>query len=248
MSAEAALCTTPELGWRSGLGNLWSKDSHRWWGHWNWLRQSLIWLFLLNGFLTIALVSLGYRGSAALGVSMIEASFVFVVSFFSLFIGIGAIIQAQGAIIDDRQRGTAAWILSKPTSRSAFILAKCAVLPGMLLTMVVLPGLVAVLQISLMIGQLLPITMMLMLLGWLAAALGFYFFMTLLLGTLFLRRTLVLGLALFVLMVLTQAAQLIPHALVTHQFMLPVGLVLALAGGGALCLLLAVMRFASEEF
>jgi ABC-2 type transport system permease protein len=41
-----------------------------------------------------------------------------------LFTPIGGIITMQGSIIDEKKSGTAAWILSKPVSRTAFIIAK----------------------------------------------------------------------------------------------------------------------------
>jgi ABC-type transport system involved in multi-copper enzyme maturation permease subunit len=41
-----------------------------------------------------------------------------------LFGPIGVAVLAQGAIVGEKQSGTAAWVLSKPVSRSAFILAK----------------------------------------------------------------------------------------------------------------------------
>ena len=60
-----------------------------------------------------------------------------------LFGIVGVVILAQDEIIQERQSGTAAWILSKPAARSAFILTKLlSNLFGALIFIVVLPGLV----------------------------------------------------------------------------------------------------------
>ena len=60
----------------------------------------------------------------------------------AVFIGIpGVIILAQDEIIQEKQSGTAAWIISKPAARSAFILTKLlSNLIGALVFIVALPG------------------------------------------------------------------------------------------------------------
>ena len=248
MSHNALLHPVKAQGWRSGLTNLWRKEQQQWWGNWNWLKQSAVWLLLLNGFYTIMLLALTHSGKTAAGMSTESAGLVFTVSFLALFINVGTVIQAQGAILDEKLRGTVAWILSKPISRGAFVLAKCAPLPGMLLLIALVPGLVAVLQLSLALGQMLPLMTMLLLLGWLAASLLFFFGLTLLLGTLFNSRAPVIGIALLVVMLVSQLAQQLPPALVAQQFLLPILVELALIGSAALCLLGAILRFTREEF
>ena len=62
---------------------------------------------------------------------------------------IGAIIMGQEEVLDEKQSGTAAWILSKPVSRVAFILAKVtANAIGILIIMVLLEGALAYRLIS----------------------------------------------------------------------------------------------------
>ncbi len=64
---------------------------------------------------------------------------------------IAAIIMGQDAIQGERLSGTAAWVLSKPLRRPAFILAKLiAHGVGFLATWVVLPGAVAYLEFALL--------------------------------------------------------------------------------------------------
>jgi ABC-2 type transport system permease protein len=59
-------------------------------------------------------------------------------------LSIGIIVMMQDAIIEEKQMGTAAWILSKPVSRQAFLSAKLvASVVGMICLMVIPSALVA---------------------------------------------------------------------------------------------------------
>jgi len=56
----------------------------------------------------------------------------------------GVAVKAQDALIGEKRSGTAAWVLSKPISRYAFLLAKLAAdLIGILMTMVIVQGVIA---------------------------------------------------------------------------------------------------------
>jgi Beta-lactamase len=58
MQTNLTLQPTSERGWRKGLANLWHKESHLWWGTWQWLIHVGIWAFLLNGLYGIVLLAL----------------------------------------------------------------------------------------------------------------------------------------------------------------------------------------------
>ena len=76
-------------------------------------------------------------GRAALGLTVF-----FAVA--GIALPIGAIIMGQEEVLDEKRSGTAAWILSKPVSRVAFILAKVtANAIGILIIMVLLEGALA---------------------------------------------------------------------------------------------------------
>jgi hypothetical protein len=61
--------------------------------------------------------------------------------FGGLFAAAGVAIKAQDALIGEKRSGTAAWVLSKPISRYAFLLAKFAAdVIGVLITMVIVQG------------------------------------------------------------------------------------------------------------
>jgi ABC-2 type transport system permease protein len=72
--------------------------------------------------------------------------------------GVGVIIIAQGAILDEKQSGTLAWVLSKPVTRTAFFVAKLLANGiAIILIMVVLQCAVAYIQLSLAGEQALPL-------------------------------------------------------------------------------------------
>jgi ABC-2 type transport system permease protein len=102
---------------------------------------------------------------------------------------IGVVIMTQDAIILEKQTGTAAWVLSKPASRTAFILSKLAAsFVGILITIIIVQGAVAYLQIYLATGAALPVLPFLGALGVTFLCLLFYLSLTLMLGTIFNAR------------------------------------------------------------
>ena len=142
MAGNDAFILAYTHGWRGGLRNLLGAEFGKWFRTNMWWIQSLIWIAVINGVLAGLLWSEGE-------VDALEAA-----AFFSLFMGlfptIAIIIIMQDALVGEKESGTAAWVLSKPVSRSAFVLSKLvANLVGVLITMVLLPSLVAYLQISL---------------------------------------------------------------------------------------------------
>jgi ABC-2 type transport system permease protein len=119
--------------------------------------------------------------------------FVQLMAWFPMF---AVIVITQGAIIGEKQSGTAAWIMSAPVSRSAFILAKLvANAIGFFVTIILVQGLVAYVQLSLSDGSPLPLAPYLVLLALLSLYLLFYLALTLMLGAFFDSRGPVLGIA-----------------------------------------------------
>jgi ABC-2 type transport system permease protein len=102
---------------------------------------------------------------------------------------IAVVAKTQGSIIGEKQLGTAAWVLSKPASRRAFVLAKLAVHFRWLLVVTLLFPAVVFYGLMTAISTLPPPP--LLFLGGLAIlALGllFYLALSLLLGTVFESR------------------------------------------------------------
>ncbi len=259
MQANGTLRPTNERGWRRGLANLWYKESHLWWGTWQWLIHVGLWAFLLNGLYGIVLFAVIHAPAEARTPEPGLTFFGFGLFLFTIltliFTGAGAIILAQGTIIGEKQSGTAAWVLSKPVSRAAFLLAKCAYLPGMLLTMLMIPWIVAILETWLVTRQIPSLTIMLPLLGWQVSSLVFFFCLTLLLGTLCRGRTLTAGISLLVLVLLNQLVMstlkvgiTMTRDIISGQFLFPLQVIIALLCGAGICLFIAIKRFEREEF
>src|SRR5438132_398910 len=184
-------------GWSSGFANMLRKELRDWWRTRFWVVQSLIWLAVLNGLVALA----AFSRSATLGgpgpATGLQAFFVIS----PLFGPIGVAVLAQGAIVGEKQSGTAAWVLSKPVSRSAFILAKLLALGvGISAIVVALQGLVAFALSAAATGSspAAPVPYAFAL-GLLALHLAFYITLALMVGTLFGSRGAVIGIALGVL-------------------------------------------------
>ena len=184
MASNNVFQPVAERGWRTGFPNLFRKENRDWWGTRSWLKRAIVWTAILIGILATVLTApmendaslLLIGGRAALGITV----------FFTLAgaaLPIGAIIAGQGEVRDEKQSGTAAWILSKPVSRVAFILAKVtANAIGILIIMVLLEGALAYLLISIVTGTTLPILPYLGALGALYLSVMFYFLLSLLLS------------------------------------------------------------------
>lgn len=155
---QMTLETSKARSWRMGFANLFARESSKWWRSHRWWMQALIWLVILNGFVAFSLFVLpGIMEQAAstsneelptqaeLFVEMLHGFF----NISIVALPIGVIILVQGQVIKEKQTGTAAWILSKPVSRSAFILAKLlADALGILLILILLQFTIAYIQFS----------------------------------------------------------------------------------------------------
>lgn len=204
-AAPAALLPREDPGWRSGFGALLRLELRAWWGRPFWLVQSVIWLVVVDGFLASVLGS-GGEGSRPLPLS--DALFGYFLAG-SLFTVLGVIVLLQNAVIGERERGTAAWILSKPVSRGAFLAAKLiAQTIGIVITMTAVPAPLAYLIIAHALGHGPPAgPFMASFVGLEGLYLLFYVAFTLMLGAMVRSRGVVIGAALALLALLTQLAK-----------------------------------------
>ena len=171
-----------------GLANMLAKENVAWWRTRRWWIQSLIALFFLNFFMALNL-SIGGLSNAVNGFLLIAG----------VVAPVAAIIMGQDAIQGERFSGTAAWVLSKPIQRPAFILAKLiAHGVGLLATWVVLPGVVAILELTVFSKVHLPVPGFVGAMGLIYLNLLFYLTLALMLATLFQGRGPALGIPLFV--------------------------------------------------
>lgn len=238
-----------------GLGNLWRREGRSAWGGFRWLFAAAIWLLIVDG-ITAASAAAPLTPSdtsGVNGVTHLTLDLFFWLLFTLIFTCSGMIISAQNQIIGERQSGTAAWIMSKPVSASAFILARCAALPKLLLTQVGLPFALALVIIGGIAGAVPALSPTLFAVA-LAVGLNIFFYcMTLLLGTLFRSRAPVLAISFFGLFAVLQASGTpLLRLIVNVDIGQGIGAALALVVGvflaAALLLWGAIWRFGREEF
>jgi ABC-2 type transport system permease protein len=171
------------------LGNLIDNASARWWKTRTWWVQILIWGGLIGFILgSILFGTADFKlqdGVAVYGI------------FAGMFPAVAVVIIMQGVLVGEKRDGTAAWVLSKPASRTAFILSKLVANGlGVLVTMVVLPGVVAYVLFFIRLKGALDPLAFLEALGVLFLNLLFYLTLTLMLGALFDGRGAVIGIGL----------------------------------------------------
>jgi ABC-type Na+ transport system ATPase subunit NatA len=122
-------------------------------------------------------------------------------------------VMEQGAIVREKQLGTAAWILSKPVSRSAFVLAKfVAYTVGFVSLAIVLPSAIFYGESLLLAGRAPELAPFLTAIALMAVHTLFYLALTLLLGTLFNTRGPIAGIAMGMLFAGFLPPNLIPQA------------------------------------
>ncbi len=175
----------------------------------------------------------------------------------------GVVILAHGTIIAERQLGTAAWILSKPVARNAFVLAKFVAYGlAMLVLALALPGLVAYAALSLEAGAPLDVVRFATGVGMLALGLLWFLALTLMLGTLTSARGIVLTVPLILLVAGDMLIMLWPTLAELGPWMVGRMALLVAEGGPLLSpwplastalgtaafLAVALWRFGREEF
>jgi ABC-2 type transport system permease protein len=177
MSSNSAFQHVNEHGWRVGFANLFRKENRDWWGTRSWLVQAIIWTAILIGVLATVLFA-PMEDEPAGGKAVLGLMVFFVMA--GIALPIGTIIMGQEEVLDEKRSGTAAWILSKPVSRIAFILAKVAANAiGILLIMVLLEGALAYGLIAIVTGKTFPVLPYLGALGVLYVEIMFYFLLSL---------------------------------------------------------------------
>jgi ABC-2 type transport system permease protein len=266
MSMPQALEPIARTSQLPAFENLLRKELHRWWGTRRWWVQILAWLLVINGTLAlllwvVPLLSAQETARSGEPMEVLPEGKELFTAFHGLLGAIGVMIVAQSGIIGERQTGTAAWILSKPVSRSTFILTKfISDSLGIFVTMVAVQAMVAYLlewaamgtpaSVGRYAGASILLTLNLL----------FYLAVVMMLGTLFQSRGPILGLSfglLFFQYLFTEVniATFLPGwlpklatAFIAGQplpFITPIITTVILI---ALCIAVAIWRFEREEF
>ena len=161
-----------DSGWRMGFKPLLKKEVKTWFGTNVWWQQALLWSLILVMF-------------GSVGIGDPETGFFIFYMMATIFPSIAVIIISQARILEEKRFGSAEWVLSKPVSRTAFILAK--LIPaaiGFSFSMIFIPGILFYL-VALAVGSTVPITSFLLslvplmlwqiFLSWLTMCVGTFF-------------------------------------------------------------------------
>ncbi|MDA4125148.1 MAG: ABC transporter permease [Thaumarchaeota archaeon] len=247
----------------TGFKNKAREENGRWWNTRKWLIQSVVWLLIINGISSIALVQLMHT----------EATFTlggFVTVFAGLMgwmVAFGIIILTQSDIVQEKESGTAEWVLSSPLSRVSFILSKLLVnLAWLLAILVLLQGVVFNMVIGALGAGSVPWPLLAQGLALQGLQLVFWLSLVLMLGTFFKTRNPVIGVPLIFLFLQTLIPTIVgpsnswvslvlPHTLPEYSAILMNGgqlpslVPLATTVGASLVFVfLAILRFNREEF
>ena len=117
MSGNSAFEMVSKRGWRRGLSGMLRSEFSRWWHTRMWWVQCLIWGGLI-GFMLSAILFGTPEAPPSDEVVVLYAIFA------GLFPAVGIVIIMQGTLVGEKKDGTAAWVLSKPMTRPAFVMSK----------------------------------------------------------------------------------------------------------------------------
>jgi ABC-2 type transport system permease protein len=173
-----------ERGWRRGLDNLLRGELSSWFKSSRWWKHLIAWLVIINMFMVIFVYAASE--SATTGAEAPPLLFMYTL-FGGMFVAIGAMIIVQGAIVGEKRSGTAAWVLSKPVTRTAFVVSRLiGNTVGVLVTSVLVPGVLVYVTLGVIseLGWLPPLDFLAGM-GMLALSTFFWLTLTLMAGTLF---------------------------------------------------------------
>lgn len=207
MTANLELQRPNEWSGLRGFTNLYRKEHRAWWRTRRWWINALLWTAMLGGLTAIMLFASGEEVGDASAAEITQAggltTYILTLGLDMFFqfgvpmLAIGTVVLAQDLIIGEKQSGVAEWLLSKPVTRRAYILAKVAANSlGVLTLLIALPSVLAYGLLSLRLGALYPLLPFLSAVGIATVHTLFYLTLALMLGTIFNSRGPLLALAL----------------------------------------------------
>lgn len=129
-----------EKGWRRGLGNLLQGEYSAWFKSSRWWKHLLMWFSIINGMMGMMIYA---TARAAKDGNDGPPMFFMYGLFGGMFVAFGVMIIMQRVIVGEKRSGTAAWVLSKPVTRTAFVVSRLVVNAiAILLTSVIVPGVI----------------------------------------------------------------------------------------------------------
>jgi ABC-type transport system involved in multi-copper enzyme maturation permease subunit len=149
MSADASsqFQLVTENGWRRGLGNLLQGEYSSWFKSSRWWKHLILWFSIINVMMVIMIIASGEAAKA--GEDGPPILFMYGI-FGGMFVAFGVMISMQRVLLREKRSGTAAWVLSKPVTRAAFVVSRLVVNSiAILFTSVIVPGLILYITLGL---------------------------------------------------------------------------------------------------
>src|SRR5512146_2739756 len=150
MSANASVQfqVVEEKGWRRGLGNLLHGEYSAWFKSSRWWKQLILWFSIIN--VMMVFIILASANAAKEGKEGPPVLFLYGI-FAGMFVAFGVMIVMQRVLVGEKHSGTASWVLTKPVTRTAFVLSRLVVNTiAILLTSVIVPGVIFYLTLGLL--------------------------------------------------------------------------------------------------
>jgi ABC-2 type transport system permease protein len=173
-----------ERGWRRGLGNLLEGELSSWFKSSRWWKHVIVWLVIVNMFMVIFVYAVSE--AAATGDEGPDLLMMYGI-FGGMFVALAAMIIVQGTFVGEKRSGTAAWVLSKPVTRTAFVVSRLVGNTiGVLVTAVLVPGVLVYVTLGVIsdLGWLPPLYFLAGM-GVIALSTFFWLTLTLMAGTFF---------------------------------------------------------------
>jgi ABC-2 type transport system permease protein len=136
-----------EKGWRRGLGNLLRGEYSAWFKSSRWWKHLLLWFSIINAMMLIMIIA--STEAAKDGSDGPPLLFMYGI-FGGMFVAFGVMVLMQRVLVGEKHSGTAAWVLTKPVTRTAFVVSRLAVNTlAILLTAVIVPGVILYITLGL---------------------------------------------------------------------------------------------------
>jgi len=122
------------------LGNLLQGEYSAWFKSSRWWKHIILWFSIIN--LMMAIMIIASAKAAKDGGEGPPVLFMYGI-FGGMFVAFGVMIIMQRVLVGEKRSGTAAWVLSKPVTRTAFVVSRLVVNSiAILLIAVILPGVI----------------------------------------------------------------------------------------------------------
>ena len=204
MYAEHILTPYNNPGWTAGLRNMLQKENAKWWNWKSLAMQLIIWTVIVSGLVAVSLFVMPHiaTGDVTRDLTREKVVVLSLQTFFQvtgLAVVLGAIIVSHDSILKERESGTAAWLMSKPLSRKAFVLSK-AIASGIGVMVVVLlaQGIIAYVLCSAYLGSPVAVLPFLAGLGLIGLNILFYLVLAMAIGAFTMSRGVALGIPVLV--------------------------------------------------